>query len=88
MAESYVIRLLRRMGAAAFAKNDDFARRQGWQIGHGRLGLSRTYRHPGFDELASCPVCDGTGSAGETECPECSGTGRVDRRQISTDRGH
>jgi hypothetical protein len=87
MAESYVIRLLRRMGAA-FARDDEFARQHGWQVSHGRLGLSRTYRHPGFDQLASCPICGGTGSADETECAQCSGTGRVERRQIPTDRGH
>jgi hypothetical protein len=88
MAEGYVFRLLRRMGAAAFAKDDEFARQHGWQVSHGRLGLSRTYRHPGFDQMASCPTCCGTGSAGETECAQCSGTGRIGRRQVPTDRGY
>ena len=88
MAESYVVRLLRRIGATAFAKDDRFARQQGWQIGHGRLGLSRTYRHPGFDDLASCLVCGGTGSADETTCAQCCGTGRISRSQILSDGGH
>lgn len=88
MADSYVIRLLRRMGAAAFARDDEFARRQGWRVRHGRLGLSRTYRHPAFDELATCPMCDGAESANDTECTHCSGTGRVRQRRVPTDRGH
>jgi DnaJ-class molecular chaperone len=88
MAESYVIRQLRRMGMTAFAKDDEFARQHGWQISLGRLGLSRTYRHPGFDELASCLACDGTGLADETTCVPCSGTGRVNRREVPSNGGH
>lgn len=89
MAESYVIRLLQRIGAATFGKGDNFARQQGWEVRHSRLGLRRTYRHPGFDKLTSCPMCRGTGSVSKTECGLCSGTGRVElRRQIPTDRGH
>lgn len=89
MAESYVVRLLRRIGAAAFAQDDNFARQQGWEVRPGRLGLSRTYRHRGFDELASCPTCRGTGSADETECAPCSGTGRVKlQRQAPSGRDH
>ncbi len=89
MAESYVIRLLRRIGAAVFRKDDEFARQQGWEITEGRFGLSRTYRHPGFNELASCPVCRGIGSIAGTPCARCSGTGRVRlRRQVPADGGH
>jgi len=89
MAESYVISLLRRIGAAVFRKDDDFARQQGWEITEGRFGLSRSYRDPRFNELASCPVCGGTGSAGKTRCARCSGTGRVRlRREIPADGGH
>lgn len=88
MAHSFVIRLLRRMGAAASASDDESARRQGWQITQGPLGLSRIYRHPGFGELATCPTCDGSGSANDTECTRCLGTGRVRQRRVPTERGH
>lgn len=89
MAESYVIRLLQRIGAAAFSKDDNFARAQGWEVRRSRLGLSRSYRHPGFDQLASCPMCRGTGAVSEAACSLCSGAGRVRlRSQTLADRGH
>jgi hypothetical protein len=66
-------------GNSLFRENDALARRHGWHIGAGHAGLSRVYRDPRFDQLASCRRCRGRGS-GETgePCPGCLGTGRVE----------
>jgi hypothetical protein len=56
VAESLIVRLVRRIDAAAFRKPDELAKRHGWQIESGRLLQGRTYRHPAFDRLAQRPV--------------------------------
>jgi hypothetical protein len=87
MAGSFVVAPLRRIGQALFHKDDEFARRQGWQVQAGRLGLSRAYRHPGFDGLARCPQCYGSGTRLDTDCDRCSGSGRVTLDQRSSPGG-
>lgn len=77
MAGEFAVALLRRIGQALFRADDEFARGQGWQVQQGRFGLSRAYRHPGFDGLAGCPDCCGSGSRRDAGCGRCAGTGRV-----------
>lgn len=77
MAGKFAVALLRRIGQTLFRADDEFARQQGWQVQTGRYGLSRAYRHPGFDWLAGCPDCHGSGSRRGANCDRCSGTGRV-----------
>lgn len=77
MAESSVIGLLRRMGQVLFHNDDKFAWLQGWRIQSGQFGLSRSYRHPNFDQLALCSECHGWGLRSDGDCARCSGTGRV-----------
>jgi hypothetical protein len=77
MAGGFAVDLLQRIGQALFREDDEFARRRGWHIQQGRLGLSRAYRHPGFDGLAGCPDCRGSGSRQGAGCGRCAGTGRV-----------
>ena len=77
MVRTFPVRLLWRIGQAAFRQSDEYARRHGWRIEAGRFGLSRTYRHPGFDQFASCPDCGGSGLLVDVRCDRCSGTGRV-----------
>ena len=77
MAGGFMVYLLRRIGQALFREDDKLARQRGWHIQHGRLGLSRSYRHPGFDALAGCPDCRGSGSHRGAGCGRCAGTGRV-----------
>ena len=69
--------LLRRAGEAIFSAEHELARNQRWQVEKGRLGLSRTFRHPGFDRLARCPRCSGLGRDGQACCLRCAGTGRI-----------
>ncbi len=73
----FVVGLLRRAGERIFRADDQFARHQGWGVEKGRFGLSRTYRHPGFDRLAACPLCSGRGQLEDTDCSRCAGTGRI-----------
>jgi hypothetical protein len=73
----FVEELLGRIGHRAFRAEDEFALQHGWQITTGRLGLKRTYRHPGFDRLATCDDCHGSGLLADASCGRCSGTGRV-----------
>ncbi len=73
----FVAGLLRRAGEAIFRADEEFARNQGWHVEKGRLGLSRTVRHPGFDRLARCPQCSGGGRGGQADCFRCGGTGRI-----------
>jgi hypothetical protein len=82
MARRFAVDLLRRIGRSLFRKDDEFAREHGWQVQVGRFGLSRAYRHPGFDGLAGCPDCRGSGSRRGADCDRCAGIGRVtlDRR--------
>ncbi len=77
MARSLFFGLVRRAASAVFHVDDEFARHQRWQVRAGRLGLSRSYRHPGFDLLATCPDCAGSGQRGDVGCGRCSRTGRV-----------
>lgn len=61
-----------------FGADDLTAIQHGWEIERGRLGLSRTYRDPRFDMLASCGACHGRGWAQPGRpCLVCGGTGRV-----------
>ena len=76
-AQDLIVGLLGRIGHRAFRADDEFARQHGWQVSTGRLGLTRTYRHPGFNRLASCPECYGSGLIAGAGCDRCSGTGRV-----------
>jgi hypothetical protein len=68
---------LRQVGETMFHAQDEFARNRGWQVTASPLGLSRTYRHPGFDRLAQCPHCSGTGRGEQDSCERCTGTGRI-----------
>jgi hypothetical protein len=77
MVRGFVAAPLLGIGRAVFRADDEFARRQGWRIQQGRFGLSRAYRHPGFDGLAVCPDCRGSGSRRGYGCGRCAGTGRV-----------
>lgn len=77
MANRSMTEFPRRIGQALFRRDDKFAWRQGWQIQTGRLGLNRTYRHPGFERLTRCPDCHGSRQRGDTDCGRCCGTGRV-----------
>ena len=54
-------RLADRIGGLLFAASDAEARWHGWQVVATRGGLRRQYRHPVFDALITCPVCQGTG---------------------------
>lgn len=83
MTEPFVAGLLRRIGDALFRADDELAQRQDWQVHIGRFGLSRTYRHPGFDRLTRCPDCRGAGRRFDADCDRCSGTGRVTLGQSS-----
>lgn len=78
--------VLGRIGRSAFRADDGFARQHGWQVTSGRLGLTRTYRHPGFDQLASCPDCHGSGLLADAGCDRCSGTGRITLGTATTAR--
>src|SRR6266568_2726142 len=54
---SDLARRIRVAGEAAFAKDDTFARHNGWTIEVRRGGLGRTYHDPRFDRLSRCPAC-------------------------------
>jgi hypothetical protein len=86
-AQDYMTGVLRRIGHRAFRADDEFAREHGWQITPGRLGLTRTYRHPGFSRLASCADCHGSGLGAHARCDHCSGTGRVTLGEFESARG-
>ena len=75
--QEFIEGLLQRIGQRAFRADDEFALQYGWQITSDRLGLRRTYRHPGFDRLAGCPDCQGSGLLADVRCDQCAGTGRV-----------
>lgn len=68
---------IRSAGRRLFLADDARAIASGWQITHGRWGLSRTYRDPRFDMLASCAVCGGEGKTADRPCTRCAGTGRI-----------
>jgi hypothetical protein len=78
--------VLGRIGQRAFRADDEFALLHGWQVTPDRLGLRRTYRHPGFNRLASYADCHGSGLLADARCERCSGTGRVTLGQCSTAR--
>lgn len=84
--QEFIEGLLERIGQRAFRAEDEFATQHGWQVTSDRLGLRRTYRHPDFDQLASCPDCHGSGLLADAACDRCSGTGRVTLGQCSTAR--
>lgn len=73
----FVAGLLRRVGETIFRSQDEFGQNHGWQIEKGRHGLSRSYRHPGFDRLAQCPQCLGRGRVRRASCERCKGSGRI-----------
>jgi hypothetical protein len=80
-------RLLRRLGDALFNADEQLARNQGWEVEKGRLRLSRTFRHSGFDRLARCPRCLGLGRDGDACCLPCAGTGRITLGEAAPVRG-
>lgn len=47
-----VVDQLRQLGDALYRHDDELARARGWRVTAGKLGLTRTYRHPGFDRLS------------------------------------
>jgi hypothetical protein len=70
--------LIAAVGDIVFLANDEEAYWRGWTIERRYAGLSRRYRNPLFDTLASCPHCRGWGiTPDESSCVKCSGTGRV-----------
>jgi hypothetical protein len=83
---SFFIGVARRAASAVFAADDQLARDRGWQIRTGRLALSRSYRHPGFDRLATCTKCQGSGRRHDAGCRQCAGTGRVTIRRPGSGR--
>jgi hypothetical protein len=66
------------IGRRIFWSSDRQAHQHGWQVIPRYGGLSRTYRDPRFDYLATCMTCNGRGRnpRGST-CSDCQGTGRV-----------
>lgn len=66
-----------RFGEMLFRRSDARARASGWDVTvTGRL--SRSYRDPRFDRLASCSWCTGRGtSPAGGDCARCHGTGRI-----------
>jgi hypothetical protein len=78
--------LLGRIGHRAFRADDEFALQHGWRVRSDRLGLRRTYRHPGFNRLASCSDCHGSGLLADSRCDRCSGTGRVTLAECASAR--
>ena len=75
---AWLARCAEAAGASLFREDDAMARKHGWHIEARSGGLSRVYRDPRFDRLASCPQCHGSGSREVGEpCPGCQGTGRV-----------
>jgi hypothetical protein len=73
----WLARLLRSFGDRLFADADARARQHGWQVAERNGGLSRRYRDPRFDSLATCPSCAGTGGSAAAACGPCGGTGRL-----------
>jgi hypothetical protein len=59
----FVAGLLRRTGKAIFTADDKFARNQGWPVETARFGMSWSYRHPSFDQLAWCLECSDRGAS-------------------------
>lgn len=82
MIGAYIRKLAKRtriFGDRLFHEQDVLARGQGWTIGNGRSGLSRTYRDPRFDRLRACPACGGRGKIPDRKrCRRCGGSGRID----------
>ena len=74
-------RCVRSAGDRFFRASDTRAVGYGWQITAGRSGLSRTYRDPRFDLLASCPDCCGSGQDARRPCSRCAGSGRIRLRE-------
>lgn len=80
-----LLRLVRAFGSKIFQKDDQFAADQGWQIVSRHGGLSRTYRDPRFNSLASCPVCDGLGNVPDSSiCTRCGRSGRITLDETNT----
>jgi hypothetical protein len=77
MARTFVVGLLRQLGEVVFGADDARAEDRGWQVAVSPSGLGRTYRHPGFDQLAQCSDCQGSGLSEDRSCGRCKGTGRV-----------
>ncbi len=88
---SWLAGLSRRLGDRLFAMNDTEAYWRSWQITRTHGGLGRRYRDPGFDTLAECPTCRGTGRAAghvtgrtaDLACVRCLGTGRITLEEVS-----
>jgi hypothetical protein len=80
-------RRLNAFGSKIFQADDRRARDRGWQITSRHGGLSRRYRDPRFDFLASCTTCNGRGcNARGVTCSDCDGTGRIVLASAATSR--
>jgi hypothetical protein len=75
--ESALARVRRKLASMLFREDDEFARDQGWQIQTSRFGLSRTYRHPGFEMFASSPDRSSLGPCEDADCSCCVGIGQA-----------
>jgi len=78
---SDLARQIRAAGEVLFAKDDAFARHNGWTIEVRRGGLGRTYRDPRFDRRSRCPACGDGMDADDLPCWRCPGDGRVSARR-------
>ena len=80
-ARTRLVRWLRKRAETAgqrlFARDDLMAAERGWQIITRCGGLGRQYRDPRFDTLRECPLCAGSGAAGDEPCAPCASTGRI-----------
>jgi hypothetical protein len=56
---------VRAAGGRLFCQDDSRARQHGWEVEHGRLGLSRAYRDSRFISMGpTCSSAAGTGDRG------------------------
>jgi hypothetical protein len=79
---SWLAALPRRLGDRLFAMNDAEAYWRTWRITSTHGGLGRRYHDLGFDALAECPKCQGSGLTADQPCPPCQGTGRTGSGEV------
>jgi hypothetical protein len=87
MAQTSVTAFLRRIGRALFRDDEEFARQCGWQIQVGRFGLSRAYRHRGFEVLARGRERCSSGRCRDADCGRCASTDAMLGRPSAGGRG-